>query len=143
MGARASSVKRTGGYGTSGRPLIEPSRNRASRSAWVRSIGYCDVPERTRDGALEGDRVNSASIRRRLRNLETTYALALAPEYPPLTRDEIESIEQRICAGEKFTRVQLHRIEKQSPIIDGEFLISCHQGQISGKRYIGIDLAEV
>jgi hypothetical protein len=56
--------------------------------------------------------MTSASIRRRLHNLETTYA-----------------------------RVELHRIEKQSPIIDGGFLIRCHRGQISGKRYIGVDLA--
>jgi hypothetical protein len=87
--------------------------------------------------------VTSASIRRRLRNLETTFALALAPEYPPLTRSEIGGIEQRLCAGEKLTREELHRLEKQTPIIDGEFLITCHQGQVYGKRYIGIDLAEV
>jgi hypothetical protein len=87
--------------------------------------------------------MTSASIRRRLRNLETTFAMALAPEYPPFTRSEITSIEQRLCGGEKLTTVELHRIEKQTPIIDGEFLISCHQGQVTGKRYIGINLAEV
>ncbi len=87
--------------------------------------------------------MTSASIRRRLHNLEATYALALAPEYPPLTNTEIARIEQRLCADERLTRVELHRIEKQSPILDGEFLISCHHGQVYGKRYIGIDLAEV
>ena len=84
-----------------------------------------------------------ASIRRRLDNLETMFGLALMPEYPPFTRDEIVGIEQRFCAGEKLTRVEVHRIEKQSPIIDGEFLICCHRGQVYGKRYIGIDLAEL
>lgn len=85
----------------------------------------------------------SASIQRRLRSLETTYALALMPEYPPLTSTEIADIEQRLWAGDKLTRVELHRIEKQTPIIDGEFLISCHRGQVFGRRYIGLDLAEL
>ncbi len=87
--------------------------------------------------------MTTATTRRRLRNLEATFALALLPEYPPLSPSEIASIEQRLCAGEKLTRVELHRIEKQTPIIDGEFLITCHGGQLSGKRYIGIDLADV
>ncbi len=87
--------------------------------------------------------MTSASIRRRLGNLETAFGLALMPEYPPFTRDEIESIGQRFCAGEKLTKVELHRIERQTPIIDGEFLITCDGGQISGKRYIGVDLANV
>ena len=87
--------------------------------------------------------MTSASIRRRLHKLEGAFELALMPESPPFTRDEIESIEQRFCAGAKFSRVELHRLEKQTPIIDGELLISCHQGQVSGKRYIGIDLAQV
>ena len=86
--------------------------------------------------------MTSASIRRRLRNLETTFALALMPQYPPRTSAEIAGIETRIWAGEKPTRVESHRIEKQTPIIDGEFLIRCHRGQVFGKRYIGVDLAE-
>jgi hypothetical protein len=85
----------------------------------------------------------TASIRRRLGNLETTFALALMPEYPPFTRSELAGIEQRLCAGENLTRVELHRLEEQTPIIDGEFLISCHRGHVSAKRYIGVDLAAV
>jgi hypothetical protein len=85
----------------------------------------------------------TASIRRRLHNLETTLALELMPEYPALTRDELADIEQRLWADENLTRVELHRLEKQTPIIDGEFLISCHRGQVSARRYIGIDLAAV
>ncbi len=87
--------------------------------------------------------MTAASIQRRIRNLESTFALALMPEYPPLSPTEIAGIEQRLCAGKTLTRVELHRIEKQSPIIDGEFLITCHGGQISGKRYIGVNLAEL
>jgi hypothetical protein len=85
----------------------------------------------------------TASIRRRLRNLEADFAEALMPEYPPLSPSEIAEIERQLWGGGALSRVQLHRIEKQSPVIDGEFLISCHSGQISRKRYIGIDLAEV
>jgi len=87
--------------------------------------------------------VTAASIQRRLRNLEATYAMALAPEYPPFTRSELTGIEQRLSAGGQFTRVELHRLERQTPIIDGEFLITCLHGQLTGKRYIGIDLAEL
>ncbi len=82
--------------------------------------------------------MKSTSIQRRLRNLEATYALALAPEYPPFTQDEIESIEQRWCAGEKLTRVELHRIEKQTPIIwnpvmRGLWLDSRQRGECSSR----------
>jgi hypothetical protein len=75
--------------------------------------------------------MTSPSIQRRLRNLETTFALALMPEYPPFTQSELVGIEQRLCAGENLTRIELHRLEKQTPIIDGEFLSSCHRGQVS------------
>jgi hypothetical protein len=86
--------------------------------------------------------VIAASIRRRLRNLETNFA-ELMPEYPRLSSGELAEMERQLWGGGTLTRVQLHRIEKQSPIIDGEHLISCHGGQVSGKRYIGVNMADV
>ena len=87
--------------------------------------------------------MTTASLRRRIRDLEATFASALMPDYPPLTRSEIAAIEHRGRAGEMLTRVELDRLERQSPIIDGELLMTCHRGRVFVKRYLGIDLAEV
>jgi hypothetical protein len=84
-----------------------------------------------------------AAVQRRIRDLEAAFASALMPDYPPLTRSEIADIERRARAGETITRVELARVERQSPIIDGELLMKCHRGQIFVKRYIGVDLAQV
>jgi hypothetical protein len=83
------------------------------------------------------------TIRRRVRNLETEFAAALMPDYPPLTREEVTDIERRICADEPVTRTELQRIEQETPIVDGEFLISCYRGQLTVKHYIGIDVADI
>ena len=64
-------------------------------------------------------------------------------KYPPLTRSEILRIEQRARRGEEPNRLELARVERQSPIIDGELLMTAHRGQLFLKRYLGIDLAEV
>jgi hypothetical protein len=53
-----------------------------------------------------------------VRNLETVLALALMPEYPPFISSEIADIVKRARAEEPLTRVELHRIEKQSPIVE-------------------------
>ena len=84
-----------------------------------------------------------AATGRRIRDLEAAFASALMPDYPPLTRSEIADIERRARAGETITMVELARVKRQSPIIDGELLMQCHRGQIFVKRYIGVDLAEV
>jgi hypothetical protein len=84
-----------------------------------------------------------AGIRRRLRSLETTSNWMLLGEYPPLTRSEIAEIEARARRGEEPSKLELARVERQSPIIDGELLMTAHGGQLFMKRYLGIDLAEV
>jgi len=84
-----------------------------------------------------------AAIRRRIRDLEAAFASALMLDYPPLTRSEIADIERRARAGETLASVELGRLERQSPIIDGELLMTCHRGQVFIKRYLGVDLAEV
>jgi len=84
-----------------------------------------------------------AAIQRRIRDLEAGFASALMPDYPPLTCSEIADIERRARAGETLTRVELARVERQSPIVDGELLMTCHRGRISMNRYLGVDLAQV
>jgi hypothetical protein len=87
--------------------------------------------------------MTAAAIRRRIRNLESAFASALMPDYPPLTHSEIADIERRARAGERLAKAELDRVERQNPIIDGELLITCYRGQLFMKRYLGIDLAEV
>jgi len=67
----------------------------------------------------------------------------LVGKYPPLTRSEIADIETRSRRGEEPTQLESARVERQSPIIDGELLMTAHRGQLFMKRYLGIDLAEV
>ena len=83
----------------------------------------------------------TATIRRRVRNLETVLAVALMPKYPPFTSPEIEDIVRRARADEPLTKVELYRVQKQSPIVDGEYIISWDRGTIWIKHYIGIDFA--
>jgi hypothetical protein len=45
--------------------------------------------------------------------------------------------------GSRLDRIELGRLEKQSPIIDGELLMTCHRGQVFVKRYVGVNLAEI
>ena len=84
-----------------------------------------------------------AGLRRRLGTLEATCNWKFIDKYPPLTRAEIAEIERRARRGEEPTKLELARIERQSPIIDGELLMICHRGQLFVKRYLGVDLAQV
>jgi hypothetical protein len=84
-----------------------------------------------------------ASIHRRLGVLETVMAEALAPEYPSLTPSEVDTIARRVQSGGRLTKTELGRLERQSPIIDGELLMTCHKGHVTAKRYVGVDLAEI
>ncbi len=84
-----------------------------------------------------------AGIRRRLKAIEATGSWMRLDKYPPLTRSEILEIEQRARHGEEPTRLERARVERQSPIIDGELLKTCYCGRFGMKRYLGIDLAEV
>jgi hypothetical protein len=84
-----------------------------------------------------------AGIRRRLGALEAAGNWILVGKYPPLTRSEIVDIEMRARRGEEPTKLELARIEVQSPVIDGELLMTARRGQLFMKRYWGLDLAEV
>ena len=84
-----------------------------------------------------------AGIRRRLAMLEAAGAWARLDKYPPLTLSEIAEIETRARGGEEPTKLELARIERQSPIIEGELLMTSYGGRLFMKRYLGIDLAQV
>jgi|HubBroStandDraft_4_1064222.scaffolds.fasta_scaffold401855_2 hypothetical protein len=83
------------------------------------------------------------SIRRRIAALEKTGLWLRAPNFPPFTSAEVAEIAGRIQVGSRLDRIELGRLEKQSPIIDGELLMTCHRGQVFVKRYVGVNLAEV
>ena len=82
-----------------------------------------------------------ASIRRRVVKLEGVAMFAAVVDYPPLTSAEINAIACRVRAGNRLTADELARLEQQSPIVDGELLISTHGGTVFIKRYGGLDLA--
>jgi hypothetical protein len=46
-----------------------------------------------------------------------------------------------MAAGQGWTNEEAARVAKQSPIIQGELLITAHRGEVSIKRYPGVDLA--
>ena len=78
---------------------------------------------------------------RRLRKIEAV--LAAEPEYPPFTSSEIADIVQRGRAGESLTKLELLRIKRQSPILDGEYIISWSAGDVWIKRYVGVDMSAI
>jgi hypothetical protein len=80
---------------------------------------------------------------RRIGNLEAAFGAAMIPDYPPLSRAEIEEVARRARDGENFTRAELQRLEQHSPVIHREILVVCHGGRLNVKRYPGVDLADV
>ena len=80
-------------------------------------------------------------LRKRIDALETV--LAEWRPTVPLTSAEITDIERRVRSGERITKSEVERAERQSPIIEGSMLMTCRQGHLCVKRYVGIDLAEV
>ena len=83
------------------------------------------------------------AIRQRVRRLESVFAPDRWAGYPPLTAEEIEALAGRMAAGQGWTNEEAARVAKQSPIIQGELLITARRGEVWVKRYPGIDLAEI
>ena len=84
-----------------------------------------------------------ASIRQQVGTLERTEAFPPICECPFFTPSEIEAVARRAEVGERFNLDELRRLERHSPIIEGELLISAYRGSVFVKRYPGVDLAEV
>jgi hypothetical protein len=84
-----------------------------------------------------------ATIRRRVGRLEGDAMFVTLGDYPPLTSPEIEAIACRVKMGEALTREELDRLHRESPIVDGEFLITASRGNVFVKHYIGVDSAEI
>jgi hypothetical protein len=85
----------------------------------------------------------TATIRRRVRNLEAVLALALPPDYPPFTRSEVESIAERVRTGGRISREERQRVARLSPIVGGEYSIACYDGNLTVKHYVGVDSSEI
>ena len=65
-----------------------------------------------------------ATIRRRVRNLETEFAAALMPDYPPLTREEVTDIayaRRHLARKDQMLKVyrRIERLERVSGVNDG------------------------
>ena len=84
-----------------------------------------------------------ASIRRRIQALESVILVDSLVEYAPLTSVEINAIAHRVQMGQRLTNEEVTRLERQSPIVEGELLISAHRGDVFIKRYIGVDVADI
>src|SRR5260221_14160088 len=92
---------------------------------------------------VANERMPMRSMQRRLSALEDVMADALAPEYPALTASEVGAIARRFHSGEKLTKTELNRLERQRPIIDGELLMSFHRSRFKLKGFVGVGLAEI
>jgi hypothetical protein len=84
-----------------------------------------------------------ASIRRRVGKLEGVAMFVTLVDYPPFKSSEIEAIAFRVKVGNPLTKEEVDRLQRQSPIVDGELLITAYRGNVTIKRYGSLDLAEL
>jgi len=82
-------------------------------------------------------------IRKRVGKLEGIPMFRIPECYPPLTSPEIEEIANRVRMGERLTKQEVDRLQSQSPIVEGELLITAYGGNVFIKRYGGLNLAEL
>lgn len=84
--------------------------------------------------------MNMAMIKRRVGALEFDRAFSSLDKGAALLPGEIESIAARVERGDRLFRTDVARLERSSPVIQGELLITAHRGNVIVKRYRGIDL---
>jgi hypothetical protein len=84
-----------------------------------------------------------SSVQQRLRKLESSGIFTPAREYPPFSICEVYAIGQRIVKNDSFAIDEVRRLEKHSPVIGREEIITAYGGQLVMKRYLGVDLADM
>jgi len=84
------------------------------------------------------------AIRQRVKRLEAVFVVDWLASFPPLSRDEIEALVERMAGGQEWTREETARVARQCPYIEGELIITKGlQGEVIVKRYPGLDVAEI
>lgn len=83
------------------------------------------------------------AIQRRINRLEGVFAPDLVAGFPPLTNEEIEELVEQLAGGEKWTDLERARLAKECPYTEGELIIRAFRGEITIKRLIGVDMAEI
>jgi len=81
------------------------------------------------------------AIQRRVGRLESAIVVDRLPGYPPVTADEIEALVGRMAEGQTWTEEETARVIRQCPIIQGGLVIKAHGGQVTIKRYVGVEPA--
>lgn len=82
-----------------------------------------------------------SSLRRRVSALEAKISCGFAAG--TLTSTEIEDILQRVENGESLGREERRRIEAHGHLVGRHMIISVHQGSVTVKRYVGVDMDAV
>jgi hypothetical protein len=83
------------------------------------------------------------AIRQRVKRLEGVFVVDRLADYPPLSHAEIVALAEKDAGGEKLTAIETARLIRQCPYVGGELIIGAYRGEITFKRLIGIDMADV
>jgi hypothetical protein len=84
------------------------------------------------------------TVRRRVAKLETVFAPDRFADFPPFSPEEIEGLLGRLGnPSKRWSFEEEARVARQCPIAQGEFLVSARGSNVSVKRYLGVDLAEI
>ena len=88
-----------------------------------------------------------AALQRRTARLEKFFAVDAVARYPPLTDAEMWALTERIANGEECTAVERARVARRCPFVyggeDGGLVVHAQKGEITIKRYVGVDMTLV
>ena len=75
-----------------------------------------------------------ASLQRRTARLEKFFVVDSVAHYPPLTKDEMKALANRMADGQKCTAVETARVIRQCPFTyrgeDGGLVVHAHKGEV-------------
>lgn len=77
----------------------------------------------------------------RLERLEIGGAFRIPRVFPPLNSLEIAAIIKKLWSGMRLDSDEIERLENETPVLHGEYLISTHNRKVIAKRYVGINVA--